>query len=454
VATLVNWGNIAALLFFLCLLMLSARLWAMLAVRRVSVTLKADSTRLFPGDTTTLRYRIRNDKLLPLIWVEIFQPLAKSLCLVPKDSDEIRPLSEYEKHEFQDTVYSEEQVAEKRFSMVMWHQTLTWKSKWKATCRGLYKVTRVRVRSGDGFGLCARRIPFEPQELPVFAVYPCVIPVNVSLFLRDQWDVQSGSRGYMEDVTVLRSTKTYQPGDPVKHINWRMVARQQPLAVNVYETIQPRSAHFVLDTESFNGVVPHEAELEETLNILCSVLLRLQDVSFPCGLSLPKTGRFAAANFFAKEKYPLPDLLYQLAAFRFCPLVNPAEKYDRNAVQTWEVIGGDDKPAYGVTFRSTEENRVNASELPDAVKATLQPYAAPSAFAQEELVAAEGEMGHVYYITYDLAALEEQTFLQHLNPHGVTILCYRLPEQVSHKWMDYHVLPLDHLKGGEPHAAS
>lgn len=445
--------TIAMMLFFLFILTLLSRLWAALSVRRVSVHLQVDRQRLFPGDQACLTYTVQNDKLLPLIWLELFQPLPASLCLTPVDADEHRQLSEHEKFDFEDTEYSQSEIAEKRFSLLLWHQTLQWNSIWQANCRGIYTMNHSRIRTGDGFGLTTLSWPLDKQEVPTFAVYPALLPVNIELFLRDLWDVQSGAKGFIDDVTVLRTTREYRHGDPVKHMNWKMVARQQPLSINLYETIQPRTAHFILDSESFNGMRPQTEALEETLSILGSLLLRLRDAGVPTGLSMPKTGRYEALNMYASDKVACEDMLYQLAAFQFCPLIYPLSQYEKDKNPTWgDSEDGSGQPAYGVTFRATEQRLIQID--PEFVKPEdqLVPYALPSAFADEELLASAETVGHFYYLVHDLAALKGRMLLKQLDPADVTILCYQQAEEMDEELMDFSIVLLSQLKGGKKNA--
>ena len=39
------------------------------------------------------------------------------------------------------------------------------------------------------------------------------------VFLRNLWNADTGSRGIMEDVTLIRSTRTYQPQDNMKRFS-------------------------------------------------------------------------------------------------------------------------------------------------------------------------------------------------------------------------------------------
>ena len=139
--------------------------------------------------------------------------------------------------------------------------------------------------------------------------------VDLSLFLRPQWDCAAGRQGWMEDNTVLRGCREYQPGDSWKHINWRMAAREQGTPVNLYQTIQPRGLRFLLDGESFCGLSQDWRELEGALEVLASVLSGLSGAGVDCSLSLPHSRLFGPMTVSSGEGGG-DDLLFYLAGYR------------------------------------------------------------------------------------------------------------------------------------------
>jgi hypothetical protein len=86
-----NWGEftaLAAFLLLLGLLGLAARLWGFSALGRVSVNVEAEHCRVFAGSSVSVTYRIKNDKLLPLFWLELCQPAPDGGCMGPDDTME------------------------------------------------------------------------------------------------------------------------------------------------------------------------------------------------------------------------------------------------------------------------------------------------------------------------------------------------------------------------------
>ena len=242
-----------------------------------------------------------------------------------------------------------------------------------------------------------------PLELPlVFVVYPKIQPVRTELFLRDLWDSQWGGRGYMEDVTVLKSARPYQGADSWKRINWRMAARQQQLQVNLFETILPRAAHFILDGQSF---LEDPEGLEDALSLLASVCLRLGEAGVPCGLSLPGGADHPPRNLFAADGAAPEDLLFALAEYRL-----------REA------------PAW---LREEEE---------------LEPYRL-SGFDRDGLLRGSSRAGRICLLTREMESFRCWSLLEGLEAASLMVLTYREPP-ADLPALEFPVIPLDAVREG------
>ncbi len=387
----------AGLLLFFFVFGVLAHVWARLAARGLSLSLSIREDRLFPGQETVLSYSVVNGKLLPLVWLETAHLLPENPPAAPKDA-----VLETE------GAFVPAQEVKRRFSMILWRQTLRWDEPWTALRRGIYRETVV-LRTGDGLGLLPKEFSLPREQCRTLAVYPAVVPVQIRLFLRNQWDAQSGAQGYAEDPTVIRATRPYQPSDSVRRINWRLAARQQPLSVNRYETILPKSAHFILDSESFNGFIPHAAELEETLSVLGSVMISLNAAHIACGLSVSQSGEMPARNLFAHMGADTEELLFALASCRLCPL-RPITDLD-----------------------NPSKDRV-----------------APPVFDVQDLFSKAHQIGRFYYAAYDLSSLAGRTLLSRLDPSATTILTAEEPDSRAHGALGaFEVVPLSRLRKGE-----
>lgn len=386
----------AAILLFLLLVGLVSRLWAQASCRKVSLRVRTPVTGLFPGEKLDISLTLSNDKLLPVLWMDVFFPLPEDLCLIPERT---RPPEDWELTDLRQSGANETLVGERSFSLFLWYETQTFSSRWEAKHRGICSTADWRLRTGDGFGLTQLETALAREDCQEIAVYPQLVPVLPDLFLRNVWNSDTGSRGIQEDPTVIRSTRAYQTGDSGKKINWRLVARGLPLTVNVYEEVLPCSVHFLLDTESYSGPTPHPEALEETLSILASELLCLEENQVQAGLSLSRGERIPETDLFPGS--PSEDMLWALAA---CQPLAPAED---------------------------DEGHVTAQ---------------PPIFDEEAICAAAPRVGHFYYLAYDTDSLSSSGLLRALSPASVTILTWReCPPREP-----WEVLPLARLMGGDP----
>lgn len=355
---------VSGLILFFLLVGLLARWWSAKAIQNVSIRMSCPHPRLFPGQSTTIHYEVENNKLLPLTWMELSQNGPDHGCLTPDGAFEpYFPLG----LEREGAVPYLRQT----FSFVGSWQTVRVDSTWTAKRRGIYLMDQLLARSGDCFGLAQKEQVLSAERLPLLAVYPRQVEVDLSLFLQPQWDCTSGRQGWMEDNTVLRGSREYQPGDNWKHINWRMTARDQGLPINVYEAIQPRGIRFILDGESFCGQSRSYEELEHTLEILSSIITGLDGAGIPCSLSLPQSRRFPAVTLSSEDGSSLDDLLLYLAGYDCLAASSEAYPAATHAGLPSH-FPPDVIPQTGTTFLIT----CSGGELPAALMPRLDPGSA------------------------------------------------------------------------------
>ena len=297
----------AGLFLFFLLLFSFVRYWSSKAMDGVSFEVSCAQPRLFPGMDTIIEYKLNNDKLLPLVWLELSQQAAERECLLPDDSFEA-----YTYLNDDGETVRKIKAYRRGFSLVMGYESISLTSVWYARCRGIYCPGELLLRSGDGFGLTQEEKHYPSQLLPELVVYPKRVAVDTEIFMRQDWDKSYGALGFKEDMSVLRGIRPYNSSDSWKRINWRMAARQPgELSVNYFETVQPATAMFILDGESYCS---DEEALEQTLEIMASLIEQLCFKSVSCGLCLPHSARFTALNFPPRQ-LGSGELLYYLAGY-------------------------------------------------------------------------------------------------------------------------------------------
>ena len=155
--------------FILCL---AAWLWARNSLRRISVEVLDEDCRAFPGQLVEASARLKNEKYLPVIWLRADFPTGDNACVVPVgDGDE--PL-------FPDPNTGERPELSEHFLWVMPHQSVSWSQRAMAVRRGVCRISRVELMSGDGFGLAEETRPAPLEAGFRFIVYPAVRPVSVA----------------------------------------------------------------------------------------------------------------------------------------------------------------------------------------------------------------------------------------------------------------------------------
>ncbi len=310
---------------------LVSRLWGLRALAGVQATVTPERETLSVGQSVSVRYTIRNNKALPLVWLELCQDVPARDSLRPDGSFRLRAYTEEEAaHMGRDREYF------RRLSFLMGYSTLEWDTLWTGERRGVYRPADVTLRAGDGFGLTQATGTASGLGGRVLVVWPRLVPVQTWPFLRHVWTGAAGRAGWSEDPSVLRGERAYQPGDPWKRIDWRTAARTDELMVRQFDTVTPLSVLFILDAKSLD-------DAEDGISLLASLIHALCRSGVECGLALPATASLSALTL---RPAPSPgQCLFALAAFEAETATGFFDDRDVMAVaagagQTWLVSRG------------------------------------------------------------------------------------------------------------------
>ena len=134
---------------FVVLIWLATKVWDRYAFRRVSHFRSLTRHRAFIGDTLEYSVCLRNDKILPLIWVDIHDTLPDGLEL---------PGANLRSNSIEGTRRDTITTSLLPFQQVTWKYTLICAS------RGYHRIGPVRVRSGDIFGFSTGEVRFDEME--------------------------------------------------------------------------------------------------------------------------------------------------------------------------------------------------------------------------------------------------------------------------------------------------
>ena len=296
--TCVYWGAtlIAAFVLLVFLLSLGACLWSRSVLARTSVSIGDGQTACHAGDTLPLTLTVHSRSPFPLIWLDVIVPFGEKLTLMREDDTH----PQLETEPYQKPQYG----LRERFAWLLWQHEITCEETLKTLRRGVVTIERIRLQAGDGLGMAAgyRDNALNPPVRLV--VYPQLVPVDIRPFTRLITLAEAGAKGQTEDITLLKSSRPYQHGDPMKRINWRYLAMTGRMEVNQYETITPGCITFLLDLNAFRyletytttkdtsdtRIVMRENELEKMLSVLASCIRSLCEQGLRFALIIPGYG--------------------------------------------------------------------------------------------------------------------------------------------------------------------
>jgi len=376
IASLLNQALIASFCLFVFLIGGFSRFWGFFSARKVSADIYAESKHMFTSDEIEVSFDVQNKKFLPLIWLELLLPMPRRECFMPIEDFEIIEVTMQEAE-----AWAYGKALKKRFAFLMGKEKLTFSGKWVARSRGVYQVDSLVLRTGDGFGLTQSQAVISLTKMPTFVVYPEIRTVDITPFLALQWDGTGGEKGFLDDLTVMRGMRKYETGDSWKHINWRMVAREQGLNTNLYETVTPKAIHFILDGESFCTAKKYDDSFEETLSTLASIILRLTEAQILCGISMPRSKHMPHTDISATTE--ISELLTALANYDLLEEREDPGKTDQR-----------------------------------------DPVFLPSDFDTQSLLRATQNTGRTYYIAKDAKELRLRGFPQRLDTTKLALLTY------------------------------
>ena len=215
-------------------LAIAARFWDRYAFRSVKHSRSINRRRAFIGDTVDYTVSLDNDKLLPLIWVEIHDSFPDGLNLAGAT---IRGTGLESNRQHTIT------------TSLLPYQKATWKYSMTCTERGYHRIGPVRLRSGDIFGFSSAETRY--TEYDHILVYPRVVDLEGLLFPAEHplGDVR-GYRPIYHDTNRVVGQRDYQPRDPLKHIDWKATARARRLQTKVFEPVVSLNMLIVMNGSS------------------------------------------------------------------------------------------------------------------------------------------------------------------------------------------------------------
>jgi hypothetical protein len=157
---------------FVFFLTFTSRLWGIRALRNVSVE-RGKHRWCSPARASGVRYTVRNDKLLPLIWLELLQEPSATAAWFRTILRFANSLSRRRGHAGTRT---EEKSLPEKLAFIMSFREVSWESRYTAHRRGIYQVKTLELRSGTA-SLCAKQkdleIPRAPRSSSIRRSWAC-----------------------------------------------------------------------------------------------------------------------------------------------------------------------------------------------------------------------------------------------------------------------------------------
>ena len=206
------------------LIWITGKHWPRYAFRRLTYSRRLERRRAFIGDVLDYYITVDNDKILPMIWLDI--------------SDTF-PLGLQTGGTFRRGVGAEAELDHRITTSLLPYQRVTWRYRVRCRVRGYHRIGPARLRSGDMFGLTSAEQHVTNVEY--LLVYPRIVDLRQMMNL---WERPLGaSRGHrfiQDDPSRFVGLRDYLPSDPLKRIDWKATARHNKLESRVFEPAATR----------------------------------------------------------------------------------------------------------------------------------------------------------------------------------------------------------------------
>ncbi|MCH7678033.1 DUF58 domain-containing protein [candidate division KSB1 bacterium] len=251
-------------------LAIAARIWERFAFRSVSHTRSISRKRAFVGDTIEYSVSLDNDKVLPLIWVDIQDSFPEGLDLIGATMRGTG-LESNRQHTITTSLLP--------------YQKATWTYSLTCSERGYHRIGPVRLRTGDIFGFSSAETRY--NQFDHILVFPRVVDIEGLVFPPEHpmGDIR-GTKPVYFDTNRVVGQRDYQPRDPMKHIDWKATARVRKLQTKVFEPVVSLNMLIVMNgsTREHSWQGSNRRLFERTVTVAASVASLAQRRGFTYGL--------------------------------------------------------------------------------------------------------------------------------------------------------------------------
>jgi uncharacterized protein (DUF58 family) len=226
--------------------------------------------RAFLGETIELTLEVRNQKFLPLTWLQITDVFPASL---PMDQGQVVVNPATNQGEYL------------TFWMPGAFQRLKRHFTFHCTERGYHAFGPITIRTGDGFGLFSRRAKRNNREHLI--VYPRIYSVaEMRLPAKNPFGDRRAEQRIFEDPMRTRGIREWQPNDGLRRVHWKATARHQQMLSRIYEPSEDPQILIFLNVStmrrSWQGIIPEL--VERAISVAGSLAAMCVEMRLPVGL--------------------------------------------------------------------------------------------------------------------------------------------------------------------------
>ena len=282
-----------------------SRVWSRRLFDRFNLKISLSDTRVYQEEELYINVEIENRKFLPLPWLRIAIQVSNEITIEGKNLK---------------TVAGEMYQTVTLSGSIGWYEKKNWKVPISSKYRGNFQIGPTLIYSSDLFGLFGQKQRFD--SLTRLIVYPKIISLsNLSLPADRPLGDLKGRNQLFEDPLRITGLRKYEPGDPLRRIDWKATARTGEMQSKVYDPSASQHLYIFMNIDTLNhsweGFLPEE--LERTISVTASLAVWANAQRYAVGL-------LANGSLFGSDRplrippsrsiNQLPKILESLAAIQ------------------------------------------------------------------------------------------------------------------------------------------
>ena len=282
-----------------------SRVWSRRLFDRFNLNISLSSTHVYQEEELYIDVEIENRKFLPLPWLRIAIQLSNEIIVEGKKLK---------------TVAGEMSQTVTLSGSIGWYEKKNWRVPISSKYRGNFQIGPTSIYSSDLFGLFGQKQQF--NGVTRLIVYPKIISVeNLSLPADRPLGDLKGRNQLFEDPLRITGLRNYEPGDPLRRIDWKATAKTGEMQSKVYHPSASQHLYIFMNIDTLNhsweGFLPEE--LETTISVTASIAVWANTQRYAVGLlangSLLGSDRPLRLPP-SRSKSQLPKILESLAAIQ------------------------------------------------------------------------------------------------------------------------------------------